>query len=331
MLNRQVVLKSRPRGVPATADFELREAPVPTVGAGEFLVAHSHLGLAPAARIRMSEGRSYADPTPLGCVVYGQAAGRVVASRHEHFAVGDVVVVSDGGWQEYSISTGATATKVTAPDIPLTVWLGALGVSGLTAYVGLLDIGKAKADETVVVSAASGGVGSVVGQIARIKRCRVVGIAGGQEKCAHVHDDLGFEACVDYRAAGFAQALDKACPDGIDVYFDNVGGMVRDAVIPRMNLFGRVVVCGMISEYNSGPAAGPSWFPILTKRLTVRGFLMRDHLDRKRAFEREMADWYRAGLLRVREDVVAGLEQAPAAFIGMLEGRNFGKTIVKLA
>jgi len=329
--NRQIVLKSRPVGEPVATDFELIEGPIPEPEAGQFVAQNIYLGLAPAARLRMSEGASYAAPTPLGSVVYGQSAGIVVASRNDRFQVGDKVVVTDGGWQDYTLTDGALATKVDEGKAPLASWLGVLGVSGQTAYGGLLLHGRPKPGETVVVSAASGAVGGAVGQIARIKGCRVIGIAGGAKKCAFVRETLGFDDCVDHRAAAFDAALRAACPNGVDVYFDNVGGAVRDAVFPLMNDFGRIVVCGLIAEYNSTTTrAGPDWFPILTRRLTIRGFLMRDHADIQPRFIEDVSGWLADRRIVAREDITRGLHRAPEAFIAMLLGRNFGKSLVEL-
>ena len=330
MINRQIVLSSRPSGLPVAENFRFVEAAVPEPGDGQVLIRHEWLGLAPAARLRMSETESYKAPLALGDVVYGQAVGVVVRSRHPGFAAGDPVVSTSGGWQTYSLADGALLSKIDPAIAPPTVWLGALGTSGMTAYIGLFDIGHVKSGDTVVVTAASGGVGSVAGQIAKLSGCRVVGIAGGAAKARHVVDDLGFDACIDYRAPDFAAQLKQACPDGVDVYFENVGGSVRDAAWPLMNTNGRVVVCGLIAEYNDGPQAGPGWFTILAKRLQLRGFIMSDHLDRRADFVRDMSRWYAQGHIRVREDVSEGLEQTVPAFIGMLQGRNFGKTIVKL-
>ncbi|GGC78130.1 NADP-dependent oxidoreductase [Chelatococcus reniformis] len=330
-MNRQIVLASRPEGLPALDNFALVSGDMPVPGPGQFLLAHHYLGLAPAARIRMGAARSYAPPLPIGGVIYGQAVGRVGASRHPQFQEGDLVVSTDAGWQEYSVSDGARASRIDAAIAPERVWLGALGVSGLTAYVGLLDVGGPRATDTVVVSAAAGAVGSAVGQIARIKGCRVVGIAGGSAKCRYVTQELGLDASVDYHAADFARQLADACHAGIDLYFDNVGGAVRDTVWPLMNDFGRVVVCGQISEYGAtAPAAGPGWFSLLTKRLSVRGFLLRDHEERHAAAVADMSRWYREGRIKGREQIVEGLEQAPAAFIRMLQGGNLGKTLVRL-
>jgi len=330
VLNRQWVLARRPVGLPQPSDFRLVEHALPPLREGEVLIRHTHLGLAPAARLRMGESRSYREPMALGDVVYGQGCGIVLESRRPGFAAGDEVVSMSGGWQEHSVSNGAGLNRIDTAVAPPTVWLGALGTSGLTAWLGLLNIGRAKAGETVVVSAASGGVGSMVGQIARIKGCRVVGIAGGEAKVRHAVDDLGFDACVDYRAADFVQALEKACPQGCDIYFENVGAAVRDAVWPLMNVRGRIVVCGLIAEYNDAQQPGPGWFPILAKRLELRGFIMSDHLEHRPEFVREMGGWYQEGRIHVREDVSDGIEQTVPAFIGMLQGRNFGKTIVRL-
>lgn len=330
-MNRQIVLANRPEGLPTPDNFALVSSEIPDPGAGEFLLEHHYLGLAPAARIRMGASRSYAPPLPIGGVIYGQAVGRVRASRHPAFREGDLVVSTDAGWQEYSVSDGARASRIDASVAPEQVWLGALGVSGMTAYVGLLDIGAPKVSDTVVVSAAAGAVGSAVGQIARIKGCRVVGIAGGGTKCRYVTEELGFDASVDYHAADFARQLADACPAGIDLYFDNVGGAVRDAVWPLMSDFGRVVVCGLISEYGAtAPVSGPGWFALLTKRLSVRGFLLRDHEARQADAVADMSRWYREGRIKGREQIVEGLEQTPAAFIRMLQGGNLGKTLVKL-
>ena len=328
--NHRIVLVSRPQGLPQASDFAVQAVEVPEPGDGEFVVRHSHLGLAPAARLRMGEARSYAAPMALGEVVYSQAVGEVVASRHADFGVGEQVVSMAAGWQEYSLSKGAGVSLIDAALAPPTVWLGALGTSGQTAWVGLHEVAVPAAGETLVVSAASGAVGSMVGQIGSLLGCRVVGIAGGAEKCGHVVQTLGFDACVDYRAEGFEAALAQACPKGVDVYFDNVGGRVRDAVWPLLNQNGRVAVCGLISEYNDAFGAGPGWFQVLTKRLTVRGFIMSDYRGARARFLEGMGRWYREGAIHVQEDIVDGLAQTVPAFIGMLQGKNFGKTIVRL-
>jgi NADPH-dependent curcumin reductase len=328
--NRRFVLVRRPQGMPVADDFRLEEAPVPEPGDGQFVVRHLFLGMQPAARIRMSELPSYEPPTPIGGVPYAQTVGVVVASRHPGFAPGDHVA-SDGGWQTQSLSDGARAVRLDDRIRPLSAALGCLGASGLTGYVGLLDIGRPEPGSAVVVSAAAGAVGSVAGQIARIRGCRTVGIAGGPRKCRHVVEELGFDACVDHQAPDFEASLRDACPDGVDVYFDNVGGRVRDAVWFLLNDHARVVLCGLISEYNAEvPQPGPSWRQALVRRITVQGFLVRDHARRRDAFLDDMLGWIGDGRLRYREDVSVGLEQAPAAFAGMLGGRNLGKTLVSI-
>ncbi|ETF04296.1 2-alkenal reductase [Advenella kashmirensis W13003] len=330
LVNRQIILASRPTGLPCPENFRMIESSVPVPGEGEVLIRHTHLGLAPAARLQMGEAASYRAPMKIGDVIYGQALGTVLKSRNPLYREGDVVMIQDGGWQEYSISDGHAVTKVESDIAPLTVWLGALGTSGMTAYVGLLDFGLPQMGETVVVSAASGAVGSMVGQIARIKGCRVVGIAGGQEKMTHLRRDFGYDAAVDYKDAAFDEALREACSAGIDVYFDNVGGHVRDVAWPLMNRNGRIVVCGQISEYNDSPASGPGWFDILARRLSVRGFILSDHANRRPDFLRDMGAWYREGRIAIREEVQEGLDLAVPAFIAMLQGKNSGKAIIKL-
>ncbi|MET4577120.1 NADP-dependent oxidoreductase [Ottowia thiooxydans] len=330
MTNRRIVLTSRPQGVPRPADFRIDTAAIARPGAGEVLLRHTWLGLAPAARLRMGEEASYREPMALGDVVYGQAIGHVVESQAPSLPVGTAVMSVSGGWQEYSVARAENLVRVDESVAPANVWLGALGTSGMTAYVGLLDLGQPREGETVVVSAASGGVGSNVGQIARLKGCRVVGIAGGEDKVRHVRDQLGFDAAVDYKSADFAQALTAACPSGVDIYFDNVGGAVRDAVWPLMNPGGRIVVCGLIAEYNDSRQGGPGWFPILSKRLALHGFIMSDHLHRQPEFLRDMAQWIQQGRIHIQEDVSEGLESVVPAFIRMLTGKNFGKTVVRL-
>lgn len=331
IVNRQILFHAIPQGMPREEDFALVEAPVRRPAEGQFLVRHLYIGLSPSARLRMAGDSSYSTGMPLGKPVQGQTVGVVEISRHPDFAVGDHVVVN-GGWQDYSLSSGRTAIRIDPLLAPVSTALGLLGTSGMTAFVGLLDIGKPEAGETVVVSAASGSVGSVVGQIARTQGCRVVGIAGGSEKCAYVTDELGFDACVDHKLPDVSRRLAEACPNGVDISFENVGGAVRDAVWPLMNDFGRVVLCGLIAEYQDrGGLAGPNWFPILTRRLIVRGFLLRDHLDRRDDFMRAMAQWHREGAVRYREDVTVGLANAPAAFRRLLQGQNFGKAVVQVS
>ena len=331
MQNRQIVLRSRPSGMPTADNFEMIERPVPALEPGQILIRHSHLGLAPAARIRMSAAASYAPPLPLGAPIYGQAVGVVTASRHPGYAEGDTVMTSDGSWQEYSVSDASSVRRIDLDLAPATQWLGVLGVSGFTAYVGMQDFIGPRAGETLVVSAASGAVGSVAIQMARIAGCRTVGVAGSAEKCAFVVDELGASACVNHHLPDFAEALAAACPAGVDAYFDNVGGPVRDAVWTMMNDFGRIAVCGLISQYSSADgAAGPDWFALLTRRLSVRGFMLRDHPDRYDAFITDMVRWVASGEVRYREQLTHGLDCTPQAFIAMLEGRNFGKSIISL-
>lgn len=306
------------------------EAPIPDLSDGQVLIRHRFLGLAPAVRLRMSENLTYAQPMALGEVVYSQAVGHVVQSRDASLKPGDYVFSLGGGWQDYSVAPASALQKIDEAIAPASVWLGALGTSGMTAYVGLLDIGQPKSGETVVVSAASGGVGSVAGQIARIKGCRVVGIAGGEAKVRHLVDDLRFDAGVDHRSPDFAAQLQAACPDGVSVYFDNVGGAPRDAVWPLMNPDGRIVVCGVIAEYNDARQGGPGWFDILVKRLTIRGFSTAFHMHRRNDFLRDVGGWYRTGEIRVHEDVSEGMESVVPAFIRMMTGRNFGKTVIRL-
>jgi NADPH-dependent curcumin reductase len=330
-INRQIMLRSRPHGPPSLDNFELVQAPVPEPGEGEVLMRILYLSLDPYMRGRMSEARSYARPAALGQPMVGGTVGRIVATRDPGYAVGDIVL-GFGGWQEFALSPASALRKLDPGAAPISTALGVLGMPGMTAYVGLTEIGQPKAGETVVVAAASGAVGSVVGQIAGIKGCRAVGIAGGAEKCRFVANDLGFDACVDHRADDFAARLATACPDGIDVYFENVGGAVQQAVWPLLNDFARVPVCGLIAQYDATAAVpGPDMISVLRKRLTVRGFIVSDFSARLGDFLREAGEWLRSGRLKYREHVVDGLENAPAAFLGLLQGRNFGKLLVRVA
>jgi NADPH-dependent curcumin reductase CurA len=329
--NRQVTLKSRPTGMPTPENFEIVERPIPEPGDGEVLTRTLFLSLDPYMRGRMSDAKSYATPVAIGGVMGGGTVGAVVASRHQNFKPGDIVLGS-GGWQDYAALPAKDLRKLDPSQAPVSTALGVLGMPGRTAYVGLLDIGQPKAGETVVVSAASGAVGSVVGQIAKIKGCRAVGIAGGADKCRYVVEELGFDACVDHRAPDLRERLAQACPKGIDVYFENVGGAVQEAVWPLLNNFARVPVCGLIAQYNDvEPRPGPSLRSVLSKRLAVRGFIVSDHIDRMDAFLADMGKWVREGKVKYREDIVDGLEKAPAALIGLLQGRNFGKLVVRVA
>jgi hypothetical protein len=329
--NRQLLLKSRPKGPPSLDDFELVERPVPVPGEGQALLRTLYLSLDPYMRGRMNDAKSYAKPAELGEPMVGGTVSEVVASKNPKFAVGDIVL-SYAGWQDYALSDGTGLRKLDPKAVPLSTALGILGMPGMTAYVGLLEIGQPKPGETVVVAAASGAVGSAVGQIAKIKGARAVGVAGGAEKCRFVVNELGFDACIDHRAPDLAVQLAAACPKGVDVYFENVGGAVQQAVWPLLNDFARVPVCGVIAQYNAtGPSPGPDIATILRKRLLVRGFIVRDFAARQGDFLRDMAAWIREGNMKYREDIVDGLEKAPQAFLGLLEGKNFGKLVVKVA
>ncbi|WP_439497714.1 NADP-dependent oxidoreductase [Bosea sp. (in: a-proteobacteria)] len=333
--NLRIVLASRPAGRPRPGDFRLEHAAVPTAAEGQVLLRILYLSLDPYMRGRMSEAKSYAAPVAIGQVMEGGTVAEVLESRHPSFKPGDIVL-SHSGWQSHAVADGAHLRKLDPAAAPITTALGVLGMPGFTAYAGLLTIGQPKAGETVVVAAASGPVGSAVGQIARIKGARAVGIAGGETKCAFVRETFGFDAVIDHRAPDFAEKLAAACPQGIDVYFENVGGKVWDAVFPLLNTFARIPVCGLVAQYNStGDFAGPDQLPVvmrqvLTKSLTIRGFIQREFVAQRPAFEQEMARWITDGALKYKEDIVAGLDRAPEAFIGLLEGKNFGKLIVKV-
>jgi NADPH-dependent curcumin reductase len=330
-VNRQVLLKSRPAGAPRLDNFEVVQRPVPEPGDGEVLMRNRYLSLDPYMRGRMSAAKSYAKPVEVGDPMVGGTVGEIVASRNAKFAAGDTVL-GFGGWQDYAISSGIGLRKLDPAAAPVTTALGVLGMPGMTAYTGLLEIGHPKPGETVAVAAASGAVGSVVGQIAKIKGCRAVGIAGGPDKCRYVVEELGFEACVDHRAADFARQLAAACPAGIDVYFENVGGAVQQAVWPLLNDFARIPVCGLIAHYNATtPMPGPDMFAVLRKRLTLRGFIVTDFAAKEADFAREASAWVRSGRLKYREDVIDGLDNAPSAFLGLLAGKNFGKLLVKIS
>jgi len=334
--NLQILLRRRPQGAPVPEDFEIVETPVPEPAEGEVLVRARWLSLDPYMRGRMSDAKSYAKPVEIGAVMEGQTAGEVVASRAPGFAPGDTVL-GGYGWQRFSCVQPARLFRIDPQEAPLSASLGVLGMPGLTAWVGLEDIGQPKAGETIVVSAASGAVGQVAGQIGKIRGCKVVGIAGGRKKCDFVTGELGFDACLDHHEDLDAQ-LDKACPEGIDVYWENVGGPVQAAVFPRLNDFGRMVMCGMIAQYNIAPGAdasgappGPNLGPVVRKRLRIQGFIVSDTgWPRYPEFRRQMLGWIREGRVRWREDVVEGLRNAPDAFIGLLQGRNFGKLVVKV-
>ncbi|WP_132249668.1 NADP-dependent oxidoreductase [Methylobacterium segetis] len=335
-VNRRIVLASRPHGEPTPAHFRMEEGRVPTPREGEILLRTRWLSLDPYMRGRMSAAKSYAEPVAIGAVMVGEVVAEVVASNNPDFAVGDLVAAFSG-WQDYAVASGRGLRRVDPNLAPATTALGILGMPGMTAYTGLLTIGDPKPGETVVVAAASGPVGSLVGQIARLKGARAVGIAGGPEKCAYLRQDLGFDAAIDHRGEDLPGQLAAACPDGIDVYFENVGGAVFDAVLPLLNGFARVPVCGLVSGYNAtelppGPDRSPALMrAILTKRLRLQGFIVSDFADQARTFARDVGGWLREGRVRYREDLVEGLEQAPDALIGLLKGHNFGKLIVHVA
>ncbi len=329
---RRVVLVRRPPGEPAESDFRVEEVPMPEPRHGEALVKVAYLSLDPYQRGRMREAASYAANVGLGEVMTGGVVGEVVASQHPGFKVGDTVEGSLG-WQEYAVAPGVALRKVDPSLAPISTANGVLGMPGMTAYFGLLDVGQPKAGETIVVSAASGAVGQVVGQIGKIMGCRVVGIAGGPKKCAFVKDELGFDACLDYKAEkDLDTALKAACPNGIDVYFDNVGGEISDAVFRNLGFFARVALCGSISQYNaSSVATGPRLLgTFVGKRVTMRGFIVSDFVNRWAPALRQMGEWVKSGKIKYREDVVQGIDKAPRAFIGMLRGENFGKQLVKM-
>ncbi|MEK1886023.1 MAG: NADP-dependent oxidoreductase [Phyllobacterium sp.] len=333
--NTRIVLASRPQGTVTAENFRIEALAIPRPGTGEVLLKILFLSLDPYMRGRMDDAKSYAAPVEIDAVMEGGTVAEVIASNNPDFAVGDTVL-SHSGWQSHALSDGGGLLKLDPALAPVSTALGILGMPGLTAYTGLLTIGRPQPGETVVVAAASGPVGSAVGQIARIKGARAVGIAGGAEKCAFVKDVLGFDAAIDHRAPDFPEQLQRACPNGVDVYFENVGGPVWDAVFPLLNTFARVPVCGLISQYNGATSSQTDRLPrlmrsILVKSLTIRGFIYREFADQRPAFLREMSEWLRTGKVRYREDIVDGLANAPEAFMGLLKGRNFGKLLVRVS
>ena len=335
-MNRQIVLAARPHGEPKETDFRLVETPVPVPGVGQMLLRTLYLSLDPYMRGRMSAGPSYVAATEIGAVMGGGTVCRVEASLLKEFAAGDLVEAYTG-WQECALSDGRGVRKLDPKLAPITTALGVLGMPGMTAWTGLMNIGQPKAGETLVVAAASGAVGSVVGQLAKIRGCRAVGIAGGEHKCRYVVDDLGFDTCIDHHRSDFPAALKAACPKGIDINFENVGGPVFDAVLPLLNTFARVPVCGLVAHYNATELpAGADRVPllmrqVLTKRLTVRGFIYFDFASQQPDFLAEVGPLVRDGRIKYREDIVEGLENAPRALIGLLRGENFGKVIVRVS
>ncbi len=335
-VNRRIVLAARPKGEPSDEHFRLEEVPVPRPGEGQVLLRTRYLSLDPYMRGRMNAGPSYAAPVEIGDVMEGGTAGEVVESNAPDLKPGDLVL-GRWGWQEYAVADARSVRKADPSVAPITTRLGVLGMPGLTAYTGLLNIGQPKAGETVVVAAAAGPVGSAVGQIAKIKGCRVVGVAGSAEKCDLVTREFGFDACVNHRDDAFEQELAAACPGGIDIYFENVGGRVFQAVLPLMNQFGRIPLCGLISQYNATmPPRGVDRTPlvltaILVKRLTLRGFIVHDFEGQRPEFLRDMTQWLREGRVKYREHVVDGLENAVTAFKGLFHGENVGKLLVRIS
>jgi NADPH-dependent curcumin reductase CurA len=316
--------------MPKPGDFELVDSPLPAPKDGEIVCRTIYLSLDPYMRGRISGARSYAASVQPGEVIVGGTVSLVLDSKHPGVARGDIVLGYDG-WQSHAVAKGGAVRRLEPKQAPVSTALGVLGMPGMTAYVGLLDIGQPKPGETVVVSAAAGAVGSAVGQIAKIKGCRAVGIAGSADKCDYVVRELGFDACVSYKQGDLLAALKAACPAGIDVYFENVGGDVLRAVMQLLNMNARIPLCGLISEYNATePVPGPNLRPLLFNRALVKGFIVSDHMARLGDFLRDCGGWVREGRLKYREDVVVGLEKAPEAFIGLLQGRNFGKLLVRV-
>jgi hypothetical protein len=334
--NRQQLLDNRPEGEAVAGNFKLVTSETPALKENQVLVRHHYMSLDPYMRGRMNDAKSYAQPQPLGQVMQGGTAGEVAESRHPKYAVGDKVV-GFGGWQEYSVvdaSQPGALKKVDTTHVPLSHYLGAVGMPGVTAWYGLVKIIAPKAGETLVVTAASGAVGSAFGALAKVRGCRVVGIAGGPDKCRYVTDELGFDACIDYRqhpdVKSMSAALKEACPQGIDGYFENVGGYLFDAVLLRVNAFARVALCGMIAGYDGKPLPLATPALILTNRMKIEGFIVSEHMEVWPEALAELGQLVGSGKLRPRESVAQGIESAPEAFLGLLKGRNFGKQLVKL-
>ena len=345
-ISRRIVMAARPEGAPRDGDFRLEETALAEPGAGEMLCRTLYLSLDPYMRGRMSAAKSYAAPVEVGELMGGGAVSEVLRSQADGFRPGDIVF-AHSGWQDYWTASAQgrrsmqRLRKVDPALAPISTALGVLGMPGMTAYTGLYNIGQPQAGETLVVAAAAGPVGSLVGQIAKIEGLRVVGVAGSAEKCAYATGELGFDACLNHREAGFAAALAAACPDGIDIYWENVGGAVFEAVLPRLNRFARMPVCGLIAQYNAPELKagelppGPNRIPelmraVLTDRLLIRGFIVWDFADQEDEFRDTVAGWLRDGRIKYREDVIDGLENAPRAFQGLLQGRNFGKQIIRV-
>jgi NADPH-dependent curcumin reductase CurA len=335
-VNRRIVLARRPKGAPGAEDFRLETQPVPSAGPNQVLLRTRYLSLDPYMRGRMNEGRSYVKPVALGAPMTGQTVSVVQHSNISPFKVGDLVL-ANVGWQDYGLSDGSDLVRIDAAMPRPSYALGVLGMPGLTAYVGLLDIGQPRAGETVVVAAAAGAVGSVVGQIARIKGCRAIGVAGGREKCEYALKTLGFDECLDHHEAELPGRLAAACPNGIDVYFESVGGAVLGAVLPLLNIGARVPLCGLIAWYNlerlpeGGDRTPLLLTTVLRQRVKVQGFIIYDHYKRAPAFQQDMSGWLREGRVHYREEIIDGLESAPQGLMGLLRGENFGKLIVRVS
>jgi NADPH-dependent curcumin reductase CurA len=332
-INRQVRLKSRPAGIPEAENFEIVNAPVPELGDNEVLVRNIYLSVEPAMRGWVSQVANYSDPVPLGTVMRALAVGRVAASRHSDFRPGEFVT-GMFGWQDYaSVEAKVIQRKVTETDLPISTSLGVLGLNGLTAYFGLQEIGQPKTGETVVVSTAAGAVGSCVGQIAKIKGCRTVGITGGPEKARICRDEFGYDAAIDYKAGDLDSALATACPEGVDVYYDNTAGRISDEVLKHLKVGARVVICGTASIANWEPIPkGPRVERhLLAKRARMQGFLVFDYAERYADALQELTQWVRQGLIRYREDILEGIEQAPGSIAGLYRGENFGKRLIRIA
>lgn len=332
---KRIILAKRPEGMPDERHLQLESMEVPVPGPGQMLLRTVYLSLDPYMRGRMSSARSYAEPVRVGDTMEGATVCEVVESRLDEYQPGDIVLAYTG-WQTHALSDGSGVRRINPRQAPIEYHLGVMGMPGFTAYVGLLELGQPKAGETVVVSAASGAVGQVVGQIAGLKGCRVVGIAGTDEKCAYVTEKLGFSAAVNHKSMDFKQALAEACPKGVDVYFENVGGKVLKAVLPHLNEFSRMPVCGLIAHYNdTGSPSGPDQLPafmatVLTRRVMVRGFINFDFIHLMDQFLEQMSAWLRNEQVVYKQDVVVGLENSVSAFQGLLTGRNFGKLIVQV-
>lgn len=332
-VNRQVRLKARPSGIPQAEHFEIVEAPIPEPADGQVLVRNVYLSVEPAMRGWVSSVANYSEPVPIGGVMRSFAVGRIAASRHPDFSRGDVVT-GLFGWQDYAAVDGSTVQRrITETDLPISTALGVLGLNGLTAYFALLELGQPKADETIVVSTAAGAVGSCVGQIAKIRGCRSIGIAGGPEKVALCRDEFGYDVAIDYRAGNLDSQIAAACPDGIDVYFDNTAGEISDAVLKHLAVGARVIICGTasIASWNPAPSGPRVERHLLVKRARMQGFLVFDYADRYPEGLRALTEWVRAGLIRYREDILDGIEQAPASIAGLYRGENLGKRLIRIA